>query len=709
MSNFFGTNWPPGTWHVPEDDLLPFVDGELPVKEAAKVRNHLEACWSCRQRIEKVQKTISAFVEYYNSGYVVGLDPAPGEWRTFDPKLKSVIAEADRESVLRGWLLPRIAPLPSLHTMARLAVGLSVAALVMVVTFVLYRTPRVSASQLIQKASEERTLRLSVVAHPVVYQKLRVQAGSQPAAPVTWEIWNDEESGNAKQRVEDSAGLRFIPPERDSATGHASQARESRALGTVGALHSQSSLGSVDRSVPPILRELQQVFQANHMDWRRPLALASYTSWTRSIGHVSEEVRETQLPSGEQAYVLIATAAGPFELHALAKTELTIRSRDWHPLQQRLEFREGNSIESLDLAELAFSVTSPAIATLPLLADKRPLAPLLEGLPVLESPPAAPTEIELLEAETQADYALHRLGACTGEPIEVRREPAGQVIVQGLAETPERKAQLEEILRPIPLVAVNIQSSEDVSPPNAAPDGSLSEAEQAEEPPQPGVEAIQRIPASKSPMEDQLRKYFTRLSAGDLGHARVESEPAAVDEEITALSNEAVSLSEAALMEAWALRRLAEAYSLKVDQLSPRGRRLLEIMLTEHLAALKLHTDRSRVLLRPVLSSLGSATPPLAEGAEDKVARSLAVSDSSWSDAVLRLWTTAQQMERLTAYLFAGASCPEAKESAAQNLLDALNTIDMESRETQAGVAAGFSGHSDLTGNRESAAGGVRR
>jgi hypothetical protein len=66
-------------------------------------------------------------------------------------------------------------------------------------------------------------------------------------------------------------------------------------------------------------------------------------------------------------------------------------------------------------------------------------------------------------------------------------------------------------------------------------------------------------------------------------------------------------------------------------------------------------------------------------------------------------------MERLTAYLFAGASCPEAKDNAAQDLLDALNTIDMESRETQAGVAAGFSGHSDLTGNRESAAGGVPR
>ena len=30
MSKFFGTIRSPGIWHVPEDDLLPFVDGELP-------------------------------------------------------------------------------------------------------------------------------------------------------------------------------------------------------------------------------------------------------------------------------------------------------------------------------------------------------------------------------------------------------------------------------------------------------------------------------------------------------------------------------------------------------------------------------------------------------------------------------------------------------------------------------------------------------
>jgi hypothetical protein len=412
---------------------------------------------------------------------------------------------------------------------------------------------------------------------------------------------------------------------------------------------------------------------------------------------VSEEVRETALPSGEQAYVLIAEAEGPFEAHALAKTELTIRSRDWHPLQQRLEFRQGNGIESLDLTELAFNVASPVIATLPLFADKRSLAPSLEAPPVLERLPAPPTEIELLEAEMQADYALHRLGACTGEPVEVRREASGHVAIEGVVETPERKAQLEEILRPIPLVAVNLQSSEDVAPPDAAADSSLSEAEQAEEPPQPVAEAIRRIHFGKSPIEDQLRRYYTRLSAGDLRHARVESEPAAVNEEITALSNEAVSLSGAALMEAWALRRLAEAYpQVKVHLLSPRGKLLLEAMLSEHLAAFKLYASQYGALMKPVLSSIVEESTEVAAGDETRELDVDGSGDSTWNTAILHLFATTLEVRRLTTYLFAGASCPETKANPIQELVDDVGRIEVELHNSQERVAGSFSGHFDL-------------
>jgi anti-sigma factor RsiW len=699
MKRLLSTDWPSGEWHVPEDALLPFVDGELSDKEATKIRNHLEDCWSCRRRIEKIQATISAFVEYYNKACVVGWDPAPGEWRTFDSKLKAMMTKNDQQSAFRGWLLSRLTPFLGLRSMGRLAVGVLAGALLMLIPYVFYRTPRVSASELIQRASEARNLQISAVAHPVTYQKLRVQAGSQPDKSLTWEIWNNEESGETNQRVEDSAGMRFISPQRDGGVSQARLARESQTRPAHATRHSQAARGSADQSLPPLLRELHQVFRANHMDCWRPLAVASYASWTKYLGRVSEEVRETRLPSGEQAYVLIAAPAGPFETHDISKTELTIRSRDWHPLKQRLEFQEGNNVESLDLTELAFSVSSADSLTSRIVVDNRPfLAPPASSTP-------APTEIEWLEAETQARYALHQMGACTGEPVEVRREPSGRVVVQGLVETPERKEKLEEILRHIPLVTVNIQSARNLGPPGVAPGGASLDGKQTEAPLYPVAGANQQAPAGKSPIEDLLREYFTHLSGPDPGHSRMGGRPRAIDEEVTSLSNEAVSLSEAALMEAWALRRLAEAYPrTKTDRLSPRGRRLLEIMLTEHLAALKLHTDQSRALLEPLVSSVGSQAPPPPRGGEDKSTRLFKTNDSTWGDAVLGLWGTTQHMEKLTGYLFTGAQWPEAKQASVQDLLDDLSQIDVEYRHAQARVADRPSGPSEVTGNRESEA-----
>ena len=104
MSKIAGTNWQRNEdWHVPEDDLLPFVDGEQPAKVEAKIRKHLEACWTCRRRVEKVQQTISAYVEYYSEAYVDHVEPPPHGWRNFETSLRRVVAEAGRASRSFGW------------------------------------------------------------------------------------------------------------------------------------------------------------------------------------------------------------------------------------------------------------------------------------------------------------------------------------------------------------------------------------------------------------------------------------------------------------------------------------------------------------------------------------------------------------------------------------------------------------------------------
>ena len=89
-------------------------------------------------------------------------------------------------------------------------------------------------------------------------------------------------------------------------------------------------------------------------------------------------------------------------------------------------------------------------------------------------------------------------------------------------------------------------------------------------------------------------------------------------------------------------------------------------MLTEHLAAFKLHAGQYGALMKPVLSSIAGETTPPAAG--DK-ARELDVDgsgDSTWNTAILHLFATTLEVRRLTTYFFAGASCPETKASPIQ-------------------------------------------
>jgi hypothetical protein len=701
MNKIGGTNWQGNEdWHVPEDDLLPFVDGEQPAKVEAKIRKHLEACWTCRRKVEKVQQTISAYVEYYTEAYVDHVEPPPHGWSNFETSLRRVVAEAGVRPALSDGFPARFGNLFSLPVIARAAAGLTVAALGLVAIFLLFRSPRVSASELVQKAAEARNQRVAQVIHPLVYQKLRLQADASNAGALTWEIWNDEKNSHTSQRLEDSAGRPLSLRGIENVSNESNLTPGVAVSWTRDALRSHSPAASSLPSLPPVLRDLQRVSKANRMDWRSPLSPANYASWRNSLSAASEEVRETRLADGERAYKLTTTAAGPLVVDAIAKSELTVRSIDWHPVEQYLEFEGEGGMRNLDLKELSFDVLSLDTYRLPSITEelcpvRPPVAPVVEPLVL---PPVPPSEIELMEAETQARYALHRMGACTGEPVQVSREPSGGVIVSGLVETGERKEELETALRNIALVEVKIQTPEEALATNSALASPSAESTQPEESPPLPIDLTPAGKADKTPIEPQLRAYFDRQgSTSPLSGQRSETTLAETDEAITILGNQSVSLSGAALMEVWALRRLAEAYPReKADQLSPRGKLLLETMLTEHLAAYKLHARQYVALMQPVLSSITGESTELA--AEDK-SRELDLDgsgDSAWNTAILHLFATTLEVRRLTTYFFAGASCPETRANPIQELVDDADRIEVELHNSQERVAGSFSGHFDL-------------
>src|SRR5947207_380738 len=107
MDSIFKTVISGNNGHPSEDELLLYVDGELEAKATNHVRNHLEACWSCRVRTEKIEETISSFIDYRNQVLKPLVEQPPHGWRGFDGRLNRLANEVGRPSLfanVRGTL-----------------------------------------------------------------------------------------------------------------------------------------------------------------------------------------------------------------------------------------------------------------------------------------------------------------------------------------------------------------------------------------------------------------------------------------------------------------------------------------------------------------------------------------------------------------------------------------------------------------------------
>ena len=71
--------------HLAEEDLLLFLDGEMKPWKAEKVRRHLESCWTCRVQRQKIEQTISSYVQALEAAE--GKAEPPKGWREFGTRL----------------------------------------------------------------------------------------------------------------------------------------------------------------------------------------------------------------------------------------------------------------------------------------------------------------------------------------------------------------------------------------------------------------------------------------------------------------------------------------------------------------------------------------------------------------------------------------------------------------------------------------------
>jgi len=142
----------------------------------------------------------------------------------------------------------------------------------------------------------------------------------------------------------------------------------------------------------------------------------------------------------------------------VSEESLTVRDTDFHPVEQKVGFRNSDTVE---IAELDFTVLPwnlvDANAFEPLAEMSSQIEPPLHVLPHLQLP-EAPSSEQLDETELAARLILNQLHADTGEQIEIHRSPQA-VEVDGLVETDERKRELIAELLTVPRLKVSIQSA----------------------------------------------------------------------------------------------------------------------------------------------------------------------------------------------------------------------------------------------------------
>jgi hypothetical protein len=583
MVNLFQNNSGEKSEHPPREMLLLFVDGELPVKEAAQLEMHLEACWPCRVRTKKIQEAIADIIEFDEQVLTPRLVPPQG-WRNFDRKLNQLVAVSGKQSLssrLFGSLgrflpsnhlfaLPRLLPRPMVRNAAAVLV------VVLIVAFVIRfkREPTVSASELLKNAIEAQSRQVQAIDEPVIHQKLQVRRKDQALAreeSVNWEIWNDTKNSRVRQFLAEGNQLTPLAAKETLITDYTTTAGD-------------------------VVNDLARVLEANHMDPRRPLSAASYQSWHNTLQRQQDEVTGTKLPGGLDALKLRTVPAAPFNIGQIVEADFVVRTSDWQPVELRMNVAAegGNriyeltesisevvSLAQVDLANFAdLPIVSPTPAASPkeLVKKQTPTPALAPNPQPLTSASAATADLEV-----EALRLLNQVGADLGEQISVNRPGDGILHIAGIVETDQRKSEIINALDPIarsPAVRIEIQTVAEAVAKQTTTKAAPSNVRQIE------------ITGNTMASEPELRAYFA---------GKTNNKESNTDEAIRLYAARMVSLSGQAMDHLWAMKRLVNQFPAEqVDSLAPEARAIWISLIHAHARSYQQKTEVMRHELHPV-------------------------------------------------------------------------------------------------------------
>jgi anti-sigma factor RsiW len=631
MDSLFKTIGSGDHGHPSEDELLLYVDGELAPKASTRLRAHLEACWSCRVRTEKIEDAISTFIDYRNQVLKPLVEPPPHDWRGFDGRLRGLASQVGKPSIFANFrgTLGRIFAAPNLsinfRVLMRPVAATLIVALLAAVLIRFNRTSIVSASEMLQRVAAAQQSEIAATSQAVVYQKLQVRrkvVASSAAETVTWEVWSDTVNSRARQSIEDATGRHFLHLDmKDARSDQTSMAKISP---------QQDSPGS--------LIELNAVLRSNHMNPSMPLSASSYETWRRSVEPKHEEVTKTTTSDGHQALTLRTAATGEIAQGAIIEASLIVRENDWHPIEERLRVKSDRGDEEFELVETAYSVVSLNTLSPTIFNDQPVVASSPGSSPELQTrnskletvnpalaplPPAASADLEV-----EVLGLLNQAGADLGEQVSATRSGDRLLHVAGIVESPQRKAEILRALEPVvnnSAVRIEIQTVAEAvaeqqqqrSRANATP-GPISEQKV-----EINSEAIAAAP--------ELRRHFSS------------------DEEIRQFAARIVSQSRSAMRHVYAMKRLLGQFSPEeLRTLTPEAKGKWLALIRSHARAYQSDAEGLRRELQPIFFPSAGGTAP-GRGPE-------ITDDSSLAQAVNQLFELASANDGVIRAAFATTS-----------------------------------------------------
>lgn len=579
--------------HPSEEALLKHVDGELSSKEGAYVRSHLETCWSCRRSLEKIEETISTFVEFRQQIQIPLTQEPPKDWSDFDRKLNNLATLTpavagswwSRSGERFGRFFQNFSHL-SMSGRSETAIGAVAALLIAVLIWQLIVVKPISASELLNKSVQFQADQISELAEAVIYQKLRVRRNN--LSEINWEVWRDAAHSRFRQSVTSGVNAAFD-------------------------------------------QELLNILQLNGFDPQQPLSPTTFMNWRKYLVQKNDLIEKARADDGGELIVLHTTNTLANAPGQISEATLKLRSNDFHPVEQVLQIKSADGIETYEFTELDYRVLSltafapdffsepaqPQIASIAQPAIPKPEEAnpnvLVANSNVAEKPVAAPFTPASADLEIEVFSLLNKAKADLGEQITVSREADGRLSVQGLVDTAKRKNEILDALTPVrnnPAVRIGIKTVGEAV------------AEQTSTPKPAGTAEIVESQSTVTAAESELLSYF---KSEDAAHR---------------FGGQMIGRSNRAMSRAYALKRLVGQFkSDELAKLSPDSRAKLLALIRSHASAIREECEGLQNELRPVFGSVNagaSETPDVEDVTSLPRAVDALVTLASTNDTVIR-------------------------------------------------------------------------